>query len=77
MEKLKMPDFQTDTEEVAWWFDNQDQIALEAFEEMGKQVLLLDPKDAEIGKAKAAARGMSYEAYMAQLLHRALQDEAA
>jgi predicted DNA binding CopG/RHH family protein len=77
MEKLKMPDFQTDAEEAAWWFDNQDQIAFEAFQEMGSSFLLVDPKDAELGKEKAAAKGMEYEAYMAQLLHRALHDEAA
>lgn len=77
MEKLKMPDFQTDAEEAAWWFDNQDRFAQEAFEEMGLELLLVKAKDAELGRAKAAMRGMSYEAYMADLVHRALQAEAA
>ena len=65
MEKLKMPDFQTEAEEAAWWFDNQDRIALEAFQALDKEILIVDREDAELGKARAAARGMSYETFMA------------
>jgi predicted DNA binding CopG/RHH family protein len=77
MSKLKMPDFATEAEEAAWWFDNQDEIAVEAFAEIGKELIVLDSADAALGKAKAAACGMSYEQYMRNLVHCALQEQRA
>ena len=77
MGKLKMPDFETEAEEAAWWYNNQDEIAEEAFEQMGLELLLVNAEDAAIGKDRAAACGVPYEEYMRQLLHRALQEQKA
>ena len=54
-----MPGFQTEAEEAAWWFGNQDRIALEAFQAIDREILIEDREDAESGKARAAAHGMS------------------
>ena len=75
MGKLKMPDFQTDAEEAAWWFNNQDEIAREAFEENGLDLIAIPLEDATVAKERAASRGVPYEEFMRDLIHRALVQE--
>ncbi len=75
MGRLKMPDFKTDAEEAAWWFNNQDEIAREALEDNGLDVVSIPPEDAEVARKCAASRGVSYEEYVRDLLHRALEQE--
>ncbi len=75
MSKLKMPDFQTDAEEAAWWFNNQDEIAHEAFERDGLDLVVISLEDANLGRQRAASRGIAYEDFMRDLVHQALQQE--
>lgn len=79
MEKLKMPDFQTDAEEAAWWFDNQDAIAEEYAEEHAAEILALVMNEGDVKTAleRAAAKGVSPREYVRQLLHAALEQPVA
>ncbi len=79
MKQIETPEFVNETEEAQWWFENQDVIA-DAFKEehgLEEAYLVIDKADADRGRDNAKRLGMSFEAYMAQLLHRALHDEAA
>lgn len=75
MGKLKMPDFQTDAEEAAWWFDNQDAIAEEHAAEI--LALVMDESDVNTALERAAAKGAIPRDYVRQLLHTALQQQLA
>jgi hypothetical protein len=79
MKQIEAPEFANETEEAQWWFENQDVIA-DAFKEehgLEEAYLVIDKADADRARENAKKLGTSYEAYMAQLVHRALQDEAA
>ncbi len=79
MGKLKMPDFQTDAEEAAWWFNNQDAIAEEYAEEHAAEILALvmDESDVQTALARASEQGISPRDYVRHLLHTALQQQLA
>ena len=79
MGKLKMPDFQTDAEEAAWWFDNQDAIAEEYAEEHAAEILalVLNADDVKVAIDFATAKGLTPRDYVRQLVHTALEQQQA
>ncbi len=79
MGKLKMPDFQTDAEEAAWWFNNQDAIAAEYAEEHAAELLglVLNSDDVQTAVEQASAQGMSPREYIQRLVHNALDERRA
>ena len=79
MSKLKMPDFATEAEEAAWWFENQDALAVEYAEEHATELLalMIDEGDVTVTAAQATAEGLSTRDYFRQLVHQALQERRA
>ncbi len=83
MKMIDTPAFTSETEEAQWWFEHRD-IVTRAFQEeyplpSGKTPvdLLLDEQDAQLAEAQAVTEGLTREAYMVQLLHRALHERKA
>lgn len=74
-----MPDFETEGEEAAWWFDNQDAIAAEYAEDHAEELLglVVDAADVKLAVAQAGAHGVSPRDYVRDLVHRALQEQKA
>ncbi len=79
MSRLKMPDFETEAEEAAWWFHNQDAIAIEYAEDHAAELLALviDENDVKVAAAQATAQGVSTRDYVRRLVHNALQEQQA
>ena len=77
--KLKIPDFETEGEEAAWWFENQDAIAREYAEDHAAELLALviDENDVKVAAAQATAKSVSTRDYVRRLFQDALQDERA
>jgi len=89
---MEIPDFASEAEEAAWWFDNQDRLdddflrAAEAGElSVGTSARLanlpigfaeIDAPHMELARKLAEKRGMQYHAYVTTLLQEALEKEA-
>ena len=92
MSQIEIPDFASEAEEAAWWFDNQDQLDddfLKAAEEgrlgQGTAVRLaglagdyihMDPVDIEMARSQAEKKGLKYQTYLKMVIHEALLKEA-
>lgn len=85
-EALKIPQFKSETEEAAWYPQQEDAI-MQAFEgaraagqlrRRGSQAITLrmDLEDLELARKQAATRGLPYQSYVKMLLHMALAREA-
>ena len=90
-ERMIVPHFCTEAEEAQWWFDNRDQLGDDLARAMKdgtagrgtamKRVLLLrdgilpEPADIQNARLLADKKGISYEDYLRQLIHNALQHE--
>ncbi len=79
MSKLKMPNFETEAEEAAWWFDNQDALAAEYAEEHAAELLglVLDANDVRIAVEQASVQGVNPRDYVRRLVHNALDEQRA
>ncbi len=90
--ELKIPDFQNEAEEAAWFAKNQDAM-LERFRSAAKSgamgtgtlarrgvtpttTIRLDPADLERARMQAAERGLRYQTYLKMLIHQALTRES-
>jgi hypothetical protein len=92
VEKRVLPDFKSEAEEAAWWFDHQDEILDDfiAAESEGRlsngaalvyaapesNVIHLKPKAIALAREQAAKRNVGYESYVEDLLDQALLREA-
>jgi predicted DNA binding CopG/RHH family protein len=92
-EYLKVPRFENESDEAAWWFQNRDRIAQDfdraAIE--GKltrgtvarrgntptTTIRLDPDDISRARSLAQKRGLKYQTYLKALIHEALEREAS
>jgi predicted DNA binding CopG/RHH family protein len=92
-EYLKVPRFENESDEAAWWFQNRDRIAQDfdraAIE--GKltrgtvarrgntptTTIRLDPDDISKARSLAQKRGLKYQTYLKALIHEALEREAS
>lgn len=89
---INTPEFKTESEEAAWWADNQ-AVLLKEFESaekdgtLGRGTLMrrgqtptitirLDPSDIELARVQAKERGIRYQTYLKMILHQALVKEA-
>ena len=84
-EKLRVPKFETEEEEAAWWPQQEDAIA-DAFEaalldgtlmrgDKPITVLSLDLEDAQAAREQAELRGVDFVSYLESLVHEAVQQE--
>jgi hypothetical protein len=92
MSQIEIPDFASEAEEAAWWFDNQDQLDddfLKAAEEgrlgqgtavrlagLAGDYIYMDPTDIEMARAQADKKGLKYQTYLKMVLHEALLKES-
>ena len=78
MIKLTMPEFKTEREEAAWWFNNQDAVSREYFnreptpEFRNELCLMMDPEDFRMAQEQAEQSGALFEDYLRRVLHEAL-----
>src|SRR5271169_6791292 len=90
-ERLKVPRFQSESEEAHWWDSHQQEIADE-FERAAAEgrlgtgtvvrkgatpttTIRLDPDDIARAKVQARRRGLRYQTYLKMLLREALLEE--
>jgi len=92
MSQIEIPDFASEAEEAAWWFENQEQLDddfLKAAEEgrlgvgtaarlanLPTALVEIDKNHVEIARQQAEKRGVQYHAYVTTLLHQALEQDA-
>lgn len=92
VEKRTLPEFKSEAEEAAWWFDHQDEILDDfvAADAEGRlknvtaliysapeaNVIHLKPKAIALAREQAAKRNVAYERYVEDLLDQALLREA-
>lgn len=92
VEKRVLPEFKSEAEEAAWWFDHQDEIlddfiAAEAEGRLGpntalvysvpaSNVIHLEPRSVALAREQAARQGMDYESYVQHLVDEGLLKEA-
>jgi len=92
-EYLKVPRFENESDEAAWWFQNRDRIAQD-FDRAAAEgkltrgtvarrgntpttTIRLDPTDISKARALAQKRGLKYQTYLKALIHEALEREAS
>jgi hypothetical protein len=91
IEKRILPKFANEAAEAQWWFEHADELADDftaaaAENRLGKgttarraglaTVVEIEPTDIALARELAEKRGLEYQAYIKQLLHEALTQEA-
>ena len=93
MTNLDVPAFASEEQEAQWWFDHQEELDdhflhAAAQDELGvgraaqsanipTRFVELSTDDFEAAKLRAASRGVAYEAYLQDLIHTAISQDAA
>jgi predicted DNA binding CopG/RHH family protein len=90
---LKVPRFENESDEAAWWFQNRDRIAQD-FDRAAAEgkltrgtvarlgntpttTIRLDPADISKARSLAQKRGLKYQTYLKALIHEALERETS
>lgn len=89
MNKVAMPEFQSEAEEAQWWSDHQDEIADEFLDsnssrdpergatarEASAVGILIPYEDAALAMEYAQRKGIAFEEFATRIFHEALQEE--